>query len=153
VDRNQPLADVQPLQDLVDQKLSTPRIQLSLLGAFAGLALLLASIGLYGLLSHTVVQRTRDIGVRIALGARRAQVLAGVMRQGLELVAAGLAAGVLGSWWATRLMQKLLYGVKPTDPATFAAVGLTLILTGAAACYVPARRATRIDPMDALRHD
>jgi ABC-type antimicrobial peptide transport system permease subunit len=151
VDRNQPVADVQLLQDLVDRDLSTQRIQLWLLGAFAGLALLLASIGLYGLLSHMVMQRTRDIGVRIALGARAGQVLAQVMRQGLWLVACGLLAGVTASWWTTRLMQKLLYGVRATDLATFAAVAATLLLAGAAACYIPARRATRIDPMEALR--
>jgi predicted permease len=151
VDRNQPVADVQLLQDLVDRELSTQRIQLWLLGAFAGLALLLASIGLYGLLSHMVMQRTRDIGVRIALGARGAQVLAQVMGEGLSLVGCGLMAGVMASWWTTRLMQKLLYGVKPTDLPTFAVVAAALLLAGAAACYIPARRATRIDPMEALR--
>jgi ABC-type antimicrobial peptide transport system permease subunit len=98
-----------------------------------------------------VMQRTRDIGVRIALGARGAQVLAQVMGEGLSLVACGLLAGVMASWWTTRLMQKLLYGVKPTDLATFAVVAATLLLAGAAACYIPARRATRIDPMEALR--
>jgi ABC-type antimicrobial peptide transport system permease subunit len=151
VDRNQPVADVQSLQNLVEKELGTERIQLWLLSAFAGLALLLASIGLYGLLSHMVMQRTRDIGVRIALGARGRQVLAQVMWQGLSLVGCGLMAGVMASWWTTRLMQKLLYGVKPTDLATFAVVAAALLLAGAAACYIPARRATRIDPMEALR--
>jgi putative ABC transport system permease protein len=151
VDRNQPVADVQLLENLVDKELGTQRIQLWLLSAFAGLALLLASIGLYGLLSHMVMQRTRDIGVRIALGARGRQVLAQVMWQGLSLVGCGLMAGVMASWWTTRLMQKLLYGVKPTDLATFAVVAAALLLAGAAACYIPARRATRIDPMEALR--
>jgi hypothetical protein len=139
VERNQPVADVQLLQDLVDRELSTQRVQLWLLGAFAGLALLLASIGLYGLLPHMVMQRTRDIGVRIALGARGAQVLAQVMGEGLSLVGCGLMAGVMASWWTTRLMQKLLYGVKPTDLATFAVVAGALLLAGAAACYIPAR--------------
>ena len=152
VDRNQPVADMQTLQEMVDRELSTQRIQLRLLGAFAVLALFLASIGLYGLLSHMVAQRTRDIGVRIALGARASQVLARVMRDGLSLVAGGLFAGLLVSWWTTRLMQKLLFGVTPTDAATFAIAAATLILVGAMACYVPARRATRIDPMEALRY-
>jgi ABC-type antimicrobial peptide transport system permease subunit len=153
VDRNQPISDVRPLGALVDQELSAQRIQLWLLGSFAGLGLLLAAIGLYGLLSHMVVDRTRDIGVRMALGARRSQVLVGVMRQGLELVVAGLVVGAIGALWQTRLMQKMLYGVKPTDPATFAAVAFTLLAVGALACYIPARRATRIDPMHALRHE
>jgi ABC-type antimicrobial peptide transport system permease subunit len=90
--------------------------------------------------------------VRIALGARAGQVLAQVMRDGLSLVAGGLIGGWLASWWATRLMQNLLFGVAPNDAVTFAAAAATLVLVGAAACYVPARRATRIDPMDALRY-
>jgi predicted permease len=153
IDRNQPISDVKPFRALVDRELSAQTIQLWLLGSFATLALLLAAIGLYGLLSHLVAERTRDIGVRMALGARRSQVLATVMRQGLELVLAGLAVGAMGAWWQTRLMEKMLYGVKPTDAATFVAVALTLLTVGAFACYVPARRATRIDPMCALRHE
>ena len=153
VDRNQPISDMMPFTELVDKELSAQKIQLWLLGAFAVLALLLAAIGLYGLLSHMVAERTRDIGVRMALGARRSQVLAAVMRQGLALVLLGLGAGAIGAWWQTRLMQRMLYGVKPADPATFAAVAFTLLSVGALACYVPARRATRIDPMQALRHE
>jgi putative ABC transport system permease protein len=153
VDRNQPISGVMPFTELVDKELSAQRIQLWLLGSFAGLALLLAVIGLYGLLSHMVAERTRDIGVRMALGAQRSQVLASVMRQGLELVLLGLMAGAAGAWWQTRLMQKMLYGVKPTDAATFAAVAFTLLVAGALACYVPARRATRVDPMQALHHE
>jgi predicted permease len=153
VDRNQPISDVRPLIALVDGELSAQNIELRLLGSFAGLGMLLAAIGLYGLLSHMVVERTREIGVRMALGARRSQVLSAVMRQGLELVVAGLAVGAMGAWWQTRLMEKMLYGVKPTDPGTFGAVAFTLLAVGALACYLPARRATRIDPMNALRHE
>jgi len=153
VDPNQPVADVQPLTDLVNKELSTQRVQLWLLGAFAGLALLLAAVGLYGLLAHMVAQRTRDIGVRMALGASRPQVLRGVLWQGFQLVGMGLAAGMLGAALLTRVMQKLLYDVKPSDPATLAVVALTLAAVAAAACYVPASRAARIDPMEALRAD
>jgi predicted permease len=153
VDANQPIADVQPLSELVDKELSTQRTQLWLLGAFAVLALLLAAIGLYGLLAHIVAQRTRDIGVRMALGASRPQVLRAVLWQGFQLVGIGLAAGMLGAVLLTRMMQKLLYDVKPSDPATLAVVALTLATAAAVACYAPASRAASIDPMEALRHD
>ncbi len=153
VDRNQPVADVQPLEELVGKELAAQKEQLWLLASFAVVALLLAAIGLYGLLSHLVVQRTRDIGVRMALGARASQVLAAVMRQGLELVAIGLAAGVVGAAAMTRVMQSLLYDVKAGDAATYGVVILVLAITGALACYIPARRATRIDPIIALRSE
>jgi len=151
VDRNQTIADVQPLDRLVGQDLAASRAQFWLLGSFAVLALLLAAIGLYGLLSHIVTQRTRDIGVRMALGARQSQVLGNVMRQGLGLVATGLAAGMAGTVMLTRVMQTLLFGVRSDDAITYGAVALVLLATGCIACYVPARRATRVDPMVALR--
>jgi ABC-type antimicrobial peptide transport system permease subunit len=150
VDANQPIADVQPLSDLVAKELSVQRAQLWLLGAFAGLALLLAAIGLYGLLAHLVAQRTRDIGIRMALGASRAQVLRWILRQGLEPVAAGLASGTVGALLLTQSMRKLLYDVSPADPATLVLVALVLLLVAAVACYGPARRAATIDPMQAL---
>jgi putative ABC transport system permease protein len=153
VDADQPVTDVQPLTALVSSETTTQRAQLWLLGGFAALALVLAAIGLYGLLSHMVAQRTRDIGVRMALGARRGQVMASVIGQGLRLVSVGLVTGTAAAFWLTRLMQRLLFGVKPADPATFVIVAAILGLAGALACYVPARRATRIDPMQALRHE
>jgi len=153
VDRNQPVSSVMPLQELIDKELVLQRVQLWLLASFAGLALLLSAIGLYGLLSHIVTQRTRDIGVRMALGAQRSQVIRSIMRQGLELVVGGLVVGMIVAWWQTRLMQKLLFGVTPTDTATFSVVALTLLVVGALACYLPARRAVRIDPIAALRSE
>jgi macrolide transport system ATP-binding/permease protein len=104
-------------------------------------------------LAHMVAQRTRDIGLRMALGASRPQVLRTILWQGFQLVGAGLAAGMLGAALLTRVMQKLLYDVKPSDPAILAAVALTLAAVAAVACYAPAIRAASIDPMDALRHD
>jgi putative ABC transport system permease protein len=153
VDRNQPISSVMPLQELIDRELALQQVQLWLLASFAGLALLLSAIGLYGLLSHIVAQRTRDIGVRMALGAQRSQVIVSVMRQGLELVVAGLLVGIVCAWWQARLMQKLLFGISANDGATFATVALTLLAIGAVACYLPARRAVRIDPITALRSE
>jgi putative ABC transport system permease protein len=150
VDPNQPIADLRPLSDLVAKELSVQRAQLWMLGAFAGLALLLAAIGLYGLLAHLVAQRTRDIGIRMALGASRGQVLRWILRQGLEPVAAGLASGTVGALLLTQSMRKLLYDVSPADPATLVLVALALLLVAAVACYGPARRAATIDPMQAL---
>jgi putative ABC transport system permease protein len=150
VDANQPIAAVQPLSDLVAKELSVQRAQLWLLGAFAGLALLLAAVGLYGLLSHLVAQRTRDIGVRMALGASRAQVLWWILGQGFQPVAAGLALGIVGALLLTQWMRKLLYDVSPADPATLVLVALTLTVVAAIACGAPARRAATIDPMQAL---
>jgi predicted permease len=153
VDPDQAIADVQPLDWLVAKELTAQKEQLWLLGSFAGIALLLAAIGLYGLLSYLVVQRTRDLGLRMALGARRTQVLGSVMRQGLELVAIGLAVGTVGAAILTRVTESLLFGVKPGDLSTYAAVALVLAISGALACYVPAMRATRIDPAAALRSE
>jgi putative ABC transport system permease protein len=150
VDATQPIAAVQPLSDLVEKELSVQRAQLWLLGAFAGLALLLAAVGLYGLLAHLVAQRTRDIGVRMALGASRAQVLRWILRQAFQLVAAGLASGTVGALLLTQWMRKLLYDVSPADPATLVLVALTLSLVAGVACYGPARRAATIDPAQAL---
>jgi predicted permease len=153
VDRNQPAADVQPLDWLVAREMAAQKEQLWLLGSFAGMALLLAAIGLYGLLSFLVVQRTRDIGLRMALGARRSRVLVAVLRQGLELVAIGLALGMAGAAILARMTESLLFGVKPGDLSTYGAVAMVLAATGALACYLPALRATRIDPAVALRSE
>jgi len=153
VDRNQPVSSVAAMLQLVADKLVARQLEVELLSVFAGLALLLAAIGLYGLLAYTVVQRMREIGVRIALGAQPRQVLRATMGEGLRLVLAGLAIGSAGAWALTGAMRKLLYGVTASDPATFAAAAILLVAVGLLACYVPARRAAAIDPMVALRYE
>jgi putative ABC transport system permease protein len=153
VDANQPIADVQTLSSMVSKELDVQRAQLWMLGAFAALALALAAIGLYGLLSHLVTQQTRDIGVRMALGASRPQVLRGVLAEAFRLVGAGLAIGMVGALGLTQAMRKLLYDVKPADPATLMLVAVVLTVVAAAASYAPANRAARIEPLEALRQD
>jgi ABC-type antimicrobial peptide transport system permease subunit len=122
-----------------------------LLGSFAVAALLVTGVGLYGVLSYTVAQRTRELGVRAALGARRSDLIVLVLRQGMTVVIAGSAAGLVASLWTTRFMATLLYGVTPRDWLTYATVPAVLLAVAAVACYVPARRAARLDPLRALR--
>jgi putative ABC transport system permease protein len=153
VDRNQPVSAIMPMTQFVSDELASRQVVMQLLSFFAGLALLLAAIGLYGLLAYTVVQRMREIGVRIALGAQPRQVLGATMGEGLRLVLAGLMAGAAGAWALTRVMRKLLYGVEATDPVLFGATAIVLVAVGLLACYLPARRAAAIDPMVALRYD
>ena len=153
VDPDLPLAKVATLTALVDQSLTQPRFAMLLLAAFAVLALVLASIGMYGVISHTVTQRTQEIGVRMALGARRAQVFGMVLSQGARLALAGIALGLMGAWAVARTMSSFLYGVRPADPLTFGAVSTLLAAVALFACYLPARRATRVDAVVALRQD
>jgi ABC-type antimicrobial peptide transport system permease subunit len=133
--------------------LNTRRFNLILVGIFAGSALLLAVAGIYGVLAYSVARRTREIGVRIALGASTGNVLGLVLGQAMATALAGVAAGVLGAFSLTRLMRSLLFEISPTDPLTFAAVALLLLLVVALAAYLPARRATRVDPTIALRYE
>ena len=124
-----------------------------LIGTFAGLALILAMIGLYGVISYSVLQRTREIGIRVAMGAQRPDVLRLVLRQGMLTASLGVAAGVVAGLFLTRLMGALLYGVSSSDWPTFSTVAFCLLLVAGAACAVPARRATRVDPIVALRYE
>ena len=148
-----PIYGAKTLDDAVSASLEQRRFSMDIVAAFAITALLLAALGIYGVISYIVSERTRDIGIRLALGADRGKILAMVLRQGLELAMAGAALGLVGSVIVSHLMAGLLYGVMPTDPLTF--VGVTLVLTGVAlaACYIPARRAMGVDPMIALRDE
>jgi predicted permease len=144
---------IETMQTRVDRLSERARFLAALIALFAAFGLLLAAIGLYGVLSFLVAQRTREIGVRIALGASRTSILQMVLRQGLGLAIAGATVGLLGALVVSHLMAGLLYGVSPNDPLTF--VGVTLVLTAVAlmACYIPARRAMRVDPIVALRYE
>ncbi|HZU28437.1 MAG TPA: ABC transporter permease [Bryobacteraceae bacterium] len=148
---NLPLADFRSLETLVDRAVSPRRFITVLLGGFAALALALASLGIYGIISYSVSQRSQEIGIRMALGASAANVQLAVIRQTLALAAMGIAIGAAGAWALTRMMRSLLFGIGPNDPVTFAAMILLLVVVAIAAGYVPARRASRVDPMLSLR--
>jgi putative ABC transport system permease protein len=153
VDRSQPVYSVQPMTAAVSDSISQRRFSLVLLAFFAGVALFLASLGLYGVMSYVVVQRTGEIGIRMALGAQRSQVLRLVERHGMCLVVAGLAIGAMCSLLLTGLMRSLLFHVAPRDPWTLGVGAATLIVVSWLACYVPARRAAGVDPLVALRYE
>jgi putative ABC transport system permease protein len=155
IDQRLPLIQPQSMDEITNQQPAVflRRYPSYLIGSFAGLALILAMVGLYGLLSFTVMQRTREIGIRVALGAQRGDILRLVVGQGIKAVLAGVGVGVICGLALTQLMASLLYGVKPTDALTFASVGVMLVVVAMAACYIPARRAMGVDPLVALRHE
>jgi predicted permease len=153
VDPDLPVAKLATLVTLVDKSTTADRFSMLLVGFFGLLALLLASIGMYGVISYSVMQRTPEIGVRMALGAQRSQIFVMILRQASRLAVAGIAIGLIAALAATRLMTRFLYGVQPADPLTFAAVSLLLASVAFLACYLPARRAMRVDPMIALRYE
>ncbi len=151
VDRSQPVSEVRTMEQVLNATLGQRRLTMWLLGAFAGVALLLAVIGIYGVIAYSVEQRTQEVGIRMALGAQRADILRLVVGQGLVLTAAGVGLGLFGAFTLTRVMKGLLFGVSATDPATFVGVALLFVAVALVASYLPARRAARIDPMMALR--
>jgi putative ABC transport system permease protein len=153
IDREQPVFGVATMQDVVDASVSKPRITLILLGQFSGPALVLAAIGIYGVISYAVGQREKEFGIRIALGAKRGDVLRLVLAQGGKIAVAGIVAGMTASLGLTQLMAKLLYSVSAFDPVTFSAAALGLAFIAMAACYIPARRSMRVDPLIALRQE
>jgi predicted permease len=153
LDPDQPIYDLHTLEQLRDRSLQGRRTGTTLLGIFASVALALAVIGLYGVLAYAVTQRTREIGIRMALGARHGDVLRLIIRQGMGLALVGAVLGVLGALGLTRWMTTLLYEIKPTDPPTLLATPVLLLIVALFACWLPARCASRVDPTEALRHE
>ena len=153
VDPDQAISHVESMEQVVSESVARPRVESALLTIFACIALILSAIGLYGVLSYSVSQRTREIGIRMALGANSPRVMLDVVRDGLRLIVPGIVAGLLASLAFTRLLGSLLYGIEPTDPLTYATVSAVLVAIGLVASWLPARRAMRVDPMIALRYE
>jgi putative ABC transport system permease protein len=153
VDREQPLLDVVTMDEILVDSVSQQRFNMLLLSAFSGLALLLAAIGIYSVLAYSVRRRMREIGVRMALGAQRGDILRMILGQGTRLALTGTAIGIAVALGLTRLIASQLFGVTATDPVTFLSVAVLIVLVALAACYIPARRAMRVDPVTALRYE
>jgi putative ABC transport system permease protein len=153
LDKDQAVFNVRTMEQALAQSVAARRFSMILLAVFAILALTLAAVGIYGVISYSVAQRTREVGIRMALGARTIDVLNLVVREGLKLVLIGVGAGLAGALLLTRLMTTLLFGVTATDAVTYVTVALTLIFVALIACGIPARRATKVDPLVALRFE
>jgi putative ABC transport system permease protein len=153
VDKEQPVAEIRTMENIVTDAVTQPRFNLVLLGIFGSIALILSAAGIYGVMSYSVTQRTPEIGIRMALGAQTSDVIKMVVGQGMMLAVIGIGIGLIASFALTHLMASLLYGVSATDPLTFTLISLLLLGVALGACFVPARRAARVDPMVALRHE
>ncbi|HEX8421865.1 MAG TPA: FtsX-like permease family protein, partial [Pyrinomonadaceae bacterium] len=153
LDKDQPLYNVRTMEQVMSESTSRRRFNMMLIAVFAFLGLVLAAVGIYGVISYSVTQRTHEIGIRMALGAEARDILKMIVRQGMGMVILGVGIGLVGAFGLTRVMSSLLFGVSPTDLVTFAGVPLILATVALLACYIPARRATRVDPMIALRFE
>ncbi|HEX8088402.1 MAG TPA: FtsX-like permease family protein, partial [Blastocatellia bacterium] len=153
VDKDQPIYRVMSMEEMVSNSVAQKRFSMLLLAIFAGVALLLAAVGIYGVMSYSVTQRTQEIGIRMALGASRGDVLKMIVRQGMMLTLIGVGVGLGVAFLVARVMSSLLFGVGAHDPATFIAIPAILAAVALGACFIPARRATRVDPMVALRYE
>jgi ABC-type antimicrobial peptide transport system permease subunit len=141
------------MNEVISQSLAERRFSMTVLGSFAVAALLLASLGIYGVISYLVGQRTHELGIRLALGAKRADILRLVLGDGMKMTMVGVVVGLLGAFGLTRLMTKMLFGVSATDPMTFVLISVLLMVVALLACFIPARRATKVDPLVALRNE
>jgi putative ABC transport system permease protein len=153
MDKNQPIHSFKALEAQVSELIAPQRFTTALMAGFAALAALLAAIGIYGVMSYMVAERTREIGVRMALGAQTGNVMGMVLRHGMALAVAGVTIGLAASFALTRVISGLLFGVEATDPATLVAIALLLLTVALVSCFIPARRATKVDPLVALRHE
>lgn len=153
VDRSVPVSDIKTMEHIVSESVTQPRFNLFLLGLFSAIAVLLSAAGIYGVTAYSVTQRTQELGIRLALGAQVSDILKMVLGQGMTVIAIGLVIGLVAAFLLTRLMRSLLFGVGESDPLTFVAITLVLLLVALAACYIPARRASKVDPLIALRYE
>jgi putative ABC transport system permease protein len=148
-----PIADIRPMTEVISVSTAQRRLTMIMLMIFAGVALILAAVGIYGVISYSVTQRTQEIGIRMALGAQRRQVLFFVLRNGLVIALLGMILGLAGALAATRYLEAMLFGLTPLDPITFLVVCALFIVVAVTACYLPARYATNVDPLVALRYE
>jgi putative ABC transport system permease protein len=153
IDADQPIYSVRTMHEIRAESVAPERLNLMLLSIFAGIALVLAIVGIYGVMSYSVTQRTHEIGIRMAIGAQPRDVFRMVIGQGMMLAMIGVGIGLVGAFALTRLMTTMLFGIEPTDPTTFAAIATLLTVVALVACYVPGRRATKVDPVVSLRYE